>query len=564
MITCVKKLSIIVVRALSFLVNSFEKLFLSQDTFFKITILIFSLVLSNLFFEVQLSYALKPTPSLSVSLLSNSSVEINSDDIFNNPDKSISIPILFNVKTNNSTGFHVYPEVEKNYFNDIVNLSNINRINSLADTAVAMHLSDLLENTFAGTKNCLPDYLDQEMTDWHSIPLVGATTNVLQINQNTPTSDEGDKKCFALGLHISNNLPVGTYQNKIIITAVANNYQTEANLISGSEFRQKTTSLLAAPVDSVNKIKHLERSLVAPPEGATVIHLEINETSDHAVLAWLDKDTQTLYYYSEAEKLYLNPDCSNMFSYLGVEYLDLRPFDSSRVTNMNFMFANMYNAKEIDFSHFSTSNVTDMGRLFWKSWDLKKLDLSSFDTSKVIYMNAMFIECYRLEELNLSSFDTGEVWYMGSMFKNTFALKNLDIHNFNTPKVRRMQQMFYASGIKELDLSNFNTSNVEDMSEMFKGMNNLETLDISNFNTSKVSDFSGMFATGSTDKLERIYVKQDFDTSSGTYFTNIFRGRTTLRGGEGSFLPDPSTADKTWLRIDDSANGRPGYFTRKV
>ena len=127
-----------------------------------------------------------------------------------------------------------------------------------------------------------------------------------------------------------------------------------------------------------------------------------------------------------------------------------------------------------------------------------------------------------------------------------------------------MQQMFYASGIKELDLSNFNTSNVEDMSEMFKGMNNLETLDISNFNTSKVSDFSGMFATGSTDKLERIYVKQDFDTSSGTYFTNIFRGRTTLRGGEGSFLPDPSTADKTWLRIDDPANGHPGYFTRKV
>jgi len=52
MITCVKKLSIIVVRALSFLVNSFEKLFLSQDTFFKITILIFSLVLSNLFFKV--------------------------------------------------------------------------------------------------------------------------------------------------------------------------------------------------------------------------------------------------------------------------------------------------------------------------------------------------------------------------------------------------------------------------------------------------------------------------------------------------------------------------------
>ena len=52
MITCVKKISVTVVRVLSFLVNSFEKLFLSQDTFFKIAILIFSLVLSHLFFEV--------------------------------------------------------------------------------------------------------------------------------------------------------------------------------------------------------------------------------------------------------------------------------------------------------------------------------------------------------------------------------------------------------------------------------------------------------------------------------------------------------------------------------
>ena len=179
-------------------------------------------------------------------------------------------------------------------------------------------------------------------------------------------------------------------------------------------------------------------------------------------------------------------------------------------------------------------------------------------------MNTMFVDCYSLEEINLSSFNTGEVWYMGSMFKNTFALKNLDIHNFNTQKVTDMNNMFYGSGIKNLDLSNFNTANVEDMSEMFNNMNNLETLDISNFNTSKVSNFNAMFAAGSTDKLEHIYVKHDFDTSSGTDFTSIFNGRTVLRGGNSSFLSDPSTADKTWLRIDDPANGHPGYFTRKV
>ena len=65
------------------------------------------------------------------------------------------------------------------------------------------------------------------------------------------------------------------------------------------------------------------------------------------------------------------------------------------------------------------------------------------------------------------------------------------------------------------------------------------------------------------DKLEKIYVNNDFDTSELWNFSEMFENREKLRGGNGSFLTNPSTADKSWLRIDDPANGRPGYFTRK-
>ena len=67
----------------------------------------------------------------------------------------------------------------------------------------------------------------------------------------------------------------------------------------------------------------------------------------------------------------------------------------------------------------------------------------------------------------------------------------------------------------------------------------------------------------SKDKLETIYVNNDFNTSKLIYFSGMFKNRKKLRGENGSFLTDPSTADETWLRIDDPANGRPGYFTRK-
>ena len=65
------------------------------------------------------------------------------------------------------------------------------------------------------------------------------------------------------------------------------------------------------------------------------------------------------------------------------------------------------------------------------------------------------------------------------------------------------------------------------------------------------------------DKLEKIYVNNDFNTSKLKYSSEIFKNRKKLRGGAGSYLSDPSTADKSWLRIDDPTNGRPGYFTRK-
>ncbi len=584
MITCVKKLSITGVRVLSFLVNSFEKLFLSQDTFFKITILIFSLVLSNLFFEVQSSYALKPTPSLSVSLLSASNIELHSNDILSKPNHTISIPNYYNVKTNNTTGATTYIDVEKTAFTDINDSSNTASINMISNERVIEHLADIGENTFAGSIDCRKESPDEEPEGWDPLDLVSSSIHNTHSSFGNATDSEGDDLCFAIGIKLGNNLPTGTYQNKVIFSTVTNDYPTEVNLIKGEDFRNTVWRL-----SPTRDIKHFERSSVAPPEGAATVHLEVDETSDYPFLGWVDEDRETFYYYTEAEKIYLNPDCKSMFASVDYEKIDLTPFDSSKVTSTYDMFSNLYGTKEIDFSKFNTSNVTNMGRMFYKN-STPKLDLSNFDTRNVIYMNAMFMEAWGIEELNLSSFDTSNVWFMGNMFKNTHKLKNLDVHHFNTQKVKHMQYMFYGSGatsldlshfdtskvedmskmfaemanITELDLSNFNTSNVKDMSRMFDHTAELRTLDLSNFNTSKVTDFSKMFANEYINKLERIYVKQDFDTSAGTDFTNIFTGRTNLRGGNGSFLPDPSTADKTWLRIDDPANGHPGYFTRKV
>ena len=119
--------------------------------------------------------------------------------------------------------------------------------------------------------------------------------------------------------------------------------------------------------------------------------------------------------------------------------------------------------------------------------------------------------------------------------------------------------------ILDIDLSNFNTSNVTYMKGMFYRMSNLTSLDLSSFDTSKVTNMNYMFNLNnediSKDKLEKIYVNNDFNTTELTGFTDMFKNRKKLRGGNGSYLADPSTADKSWLRVDRP--GVQGYFTRK-
>ena len=145
-------------------------------------------------------------------------------------------------------------------------------------------------------------------------------------------------------------------------------------------------------------------------------------------------------------------------------------------------------------------------------------------------------------------------------------MKKIKISSFDTSKVTDMSLMFSEmSNIVSLDVSNFDTRNVTDMSYMFYGMGSLVSLDISNFNTGNVRNMNAMFCADTsdrTDNLEVIYVNNDFDTSKLLYGYSAFNGRNKLRGGNGSYLVNPNSADYTWFRVDRP--GVQGYFTRKT
>ena len=196
--------------------------------------------------------------------------------------------------------------------------------------------------------------------------------------------------------------------------------------------------------------------------------------------------------------------------------------NTSKVTNMSYMFDGCKNLTNLDFSSFDTSNVSNMQNMFSGCESLVNLNLGGLNTNKVITMYNMFGGCESLTSLNLNSFDTSNVSNMQNMFANCKSLTSLDLSGFNTENVTSMKKMFSnCRRLTNLNLSNFDTSKVTDMSDMFGGLfgNSLTSLDLSSFDTSNVTNMSAMFAN--CELLTNLNISR-FDTSKVTDMNNMF------------------------------------------
>ena len=514
----------------------------------KIFVLFLSLIsFSNLIFSNN-TFALF-TPTLSASI-DNTAASVNGNQVINSTNKTTEIPLNLTVNTNNKTGYTVTLKSETDETalvnNDSTNGAKINSI------TLASELSSFSNNTWGVKVGSSTNFLP--------IPKLTAPMNAIQTTGKTNGNDTNSIK---IGMKLSDSLESGRYTNKLIFSIFTNNYEHIAIMTEGWDFNVKLQALETA----TNKIEHFKKSTVAPAASMNAVNIE-DEDSDYEIKLWFNPTDKTAYYYAETEKVYLNTDTSNMFFGTNLTTLDLSSFDTSKVTDMSSMFGVMSNLTTLNLSNFDTSNVTNMDEMFSGMPSLTTLNLSNFDTTKVTNMKNMLSDMRNLTTLNLSNFDTSKVTDMSGMFFNMSNLTTLDLSSFDTSQVTDMSGMFgVMPSLTTLNLSNFDTSKVTNMSEMFYGMSGLTTLDLSNFDTSKVTNMRGMFALYdediSKDKLERIYVNDDFNTAKLTDTYGMFKNRKKLRGGNGSYLTDPSTADKTWLRIDDPAHGRPGYFTRK-
>lgn len=538
----------------------------------------------SIFFLTSNTSALR-VPGLAVSFDANA--HFNGNQIINSLTQSEDHPMNLTVTTDNTTGYQVMISTQTNE-TAITSATNSDRINSISQN---LSLANFPSNTW-GIR--LGDYGE-------FMPIPPASSPMMLVQNSSKPVTNTDTHQVDMGLKLAPNLSSGEYTNTLMVTVITNDYPPRALALPGLYWR----NAMKDAAGGFNQVKHFARSMSPPTAGDNPVHLEDDSTSDTEILGWFDPASETFYYYSAADKVELHSNSSmmfldlvnladidlsglntinvtsmqSMFRNIAVTNLDLSGFQTENVTDMSGMFFDAKNITNLDLTPLNTGNVTDMHYMFTNMSSLTSLNLSHMDTSKVTNMDGMFKFCKNLPSIDLSRFDTRNVTDMSNMFLFAEKITNLDLSSFDTSKVTTMFDMFnLMKSLTNLKFSKkFNTSQVQNMQGMFANLMNIQEIDLSqaNFDTSNVTNFFGMFTyylhTTAPSKLQRIYVEagKDFNTSKAAptnYAQNInsqiFNDQLLLRGGNGSYTPNPAYADLSWLRIDRGA-AQPGYFTAK-
>lgn len=390
---------------------------------------------------------------------------------------------------------------------------------------------------------------------WNTIPK--ASTPALITNSSSAGSGNVS---IDFGIKSSPDLPPGTYSKKLIFTAIANRVPTTAVFLPGPQFYQifKNPSYLFNQVEYFKKADSLPAS--TPWWSASI------PTSERQIYVWLSNDSKTIYWWSDADVVYMNEDASEMFRDINggakkMKEIDISGINTSRVKNMSKMFQADYNIYEkIILGDIDTSNVENMSGMFasygnyFIGQEVETLNLSRFNTSKVKNMSGMFMGTHS-PVIDLTHFDTSNVEDMSHMFRNNHTLKRVNLAGLNVKKVRNVTNMFTSSSISEtalkeinmsgwqldqvtdlgglfeslvklesINLSNFSAKNALSMRNTFFNSTSLKELDLSTFTIEKVKNMEGTFRN--LDSLERINLS-GFNTSSVTSMFQMFMNDRT-------------------------------------
>ena len=199
----------------------------------------------------------------------------------------------------------------------------------------------------------------------------------------------------------------------------------------------------------------------------------------------------------------------------------LENLNTSKVTNMNFMFWKNSKLKSLDVTKLNTSKVTTMKEMFYGCSGLTELDVTHFDTRQVTDMSRLFYDCSSLTSLDISKFSLSSATTIKSMFNGCTGLTSITFGDqfAGCDKLTDVGYLFSrCKNLKKVSFGyDFKTDKVEDFTYMFFNCNNLEDIEVfgnGQFSIKEATDISKMF--GNCYKLKNIPFSWDSQKTTTT------------------------------------------------
>ena len=339
--------------------------------------------------------------------------------------------------------------------------------------------------------------------------------------------NSGDTNSYTLKLWINSEatkeIAEQIFKGKLRLVAT----QTDEKFKDIAILKDKTSLInhMSTLTSGVANVTALARANELPSTYENDSYKISTDESEYPAYMWYENNT--LYYYSEAERLKLPSDCSNLFSgFSNIESADFSGFDTSQVTEMSSMFIGFASNSKIDsinLTGFNTSNVEYMRTMFMGS-GIKNIDLRSFDTSNVTAITGMFSGTSS-EKINISGLDTGKVTNMTGLFSPS-SVEEIDMEGLDFSNVTSTSYMFQHCSAKKINMKGADLRKVTDMSNMFNTSTSLESINLDSVQTRDVTNMSNMFS-GCT-KLESLDLGS-FNTPNLIDMSNFVAGTTALK-----------------------------------
>ncbi|MCR5832952.1 MAG: BspA family leucine-rich repeat surface protein [Candidatus Saccharibacteria bacterium] len=333
--------------------------------------------------------------------------------------------------------------------------------------------------------------------------------------------------------------------------------ETDATFETGSFVKAKFTQLVEEEGHTLEDVTAVRRFNGTPAQ-ANLTDDNIISVSDSVdpIYTWYDKDTTTIYWWTEDSVPTMNVNAKSMFSgfanatvidvanintgdtvnmsgmFTGdskVEYLDLTGFDTSKVQDMSYMFKGV-NVAKFSTASFDTENVTTFYETFSGVGDnpeMETLDLTNFSFAKVKTAYQMFIGS-KSKYIKFANFDAPELTAATRMFGSSYNLISVDFGtSANLPILSNMQGMFeYCNKLEVVDFSKFSTPSLTNMANLFAGDSSLASITFGpNFDTSKVGSMGSLFSGLPVEELDLSM----FDTTNTKNMANMFRSSGVKR-----------------------------------